>query len=245
MRALIVTFVITSLVAVASMAEDWPQFRGPRGDGHSNSKDLPTTWGGVFEPAAWQTMLPGRGWSSPIVIGDRIFLTTAEETALAEKELNAQLKQIPFGENQFQSHATVTLLVIEIDAKTGKVLNQVELLTSENPAPIHVTNSYASPTPISDGERLYCHFEALGTACVDLKSSKPIWKQRFSIDEITGPGSSPVLCDDLLILACDGVDQQFVVALNKLTGEVVWRAATQDRRGGWQTASCVQHATAR
>jgi outer membrane protein assembly factor BamB len=90
---------------------------------------------------------------------------------------------------------------------------------------IHVLNSYASPTPVTDGERLYCHFGSIGTVAMDLKSGEVVWQKRFSLDEITGPGSSPVLCDGLLILTCDGADDQFLTALQCATGDVVWRTA--------------------
>jgi outer membrane protein assembly factor BamB len=93
----------------------------------------------------------------------------------------------------------------------------------KDPQPIHSLNSYASPTPILEGSRLYCHFGDYGTACLDTESGKILWQKRLAIDHRVGPGSSPALWNDLLIIPCDGADVQFVVALNKQTGAEVWR----------------------
>ena len=121
----------------------------------------------------------------------------------------------------------MTLYAVEFDVRTGELLRNLELFTCHDPPPIHATNTYASPTPVSDGERLYCHFGPLGTVAIDLATGQVLWKQRFVFDDITGPGSSPALWQDKLIVPCDGVDQQFVVALDKRTGEIV----VEDARG--------------
>lgn len=207
----------------ALRADDWPEFRGPRGEGHAQVTGLPTTWGGFSEPPAWQVSIGGTGWSSPIVVGDRIWLTSAEQTALSTADEAQKQAQSPYGGEGFQMPASVSLLVIELDATSGRILRRLELFSCQDPPPIHGVNSHASPTPVTDGERLYCHFGSLGTACVDLESGRVRWKQRFAVDDITGPGGSPLLCGDRLILACDGADEQYVVALDKRTGEVAWR----------------------
>ena len=106
---------------------------------------------------------------------------------------------------------------------SGEILRQIELLSVDDPPAIHAANSYASPTPVTDGERLYCHFGSLGTACLSLKTGEVLWKRRLAFDEITGPGSSPILAHGRLIIPCDGADQQFVVALDRMTGEIAWR----------------------
>ncbi len=204
-------------------AADWPQFRGPAGDGCASAEDLPTSWGGLFEPVAWQTDIPGRGWSSPLIVGSRVWLTSAEQTALDEQLLTDKLERNPYGIEPFQAHASVDLLAIELDLETGKTLRKILLRTVNDPAPIHATNSYASPTPVTDGQNLYCHFGSFGTLALSLENGEILWQRQFNLDDITGPGSSPVLAGDLLILACDGVDAQFVVGLNKQTGEEVWR----------------------
>ena len=223
MRCLTGLLVLVVFLATRATAADWNQFRGPNGDGHSDARNLPETWGQLFRPVTWQTAIPGQGWSSPVVIGQRIWLTSAEQTALSDSQLQKKMAESPFGQEHFQTHATVTMLAVELDATNGRIVRKLELFSSENPAPIHTMNSYASPTPVTDGKRLYCHFGSLGTVCVDVATGEIVWKERLVFDEITGPGNSPVLCKDRLILACDGADQQFVVALDARSGKEVWR----------------------
>lgn len=229
-----VVAVLLALVATAwpciavgeTKVGDWPQFRGPRGDGTSDGRNLPTHWGG-FESPRWQTAVPGRGWSSPIVTGDRVWLTSSEQVALPTDQLSQKLSEGLYRDfaEQFQAHSSVSLYAIEFDLASGELLRKLEVLTVEDPPPIHATNTYASPTPVTDGERIYCHFGSLGTVAVEVKSGKVVWNRRFAIDDITGPGSSPVLVDNKLIVPCDGVDQQFVVALDTQSGETLWKAA--------------------
>ncbi|NUQ65167.1 MAG: PQQ-binding-like beta-propeller repeat protein [Pirellulales bacterium] len=214
---------LIGLLADTACAGDWPQFRGTRGDGCAEATDLPTVWGGLLNPPAWQASIDGTGWSSPIVVGGRIWLTSAEATALNAAALARKQALSRYREDDFQADASVTLLAIELDAASGEVLRRLELFTCENPAPIHAANSYASPTPVSDGERLYCHFGSLGTVCIALDTGRTLWRQVFAVDDITGPGGSPVLCGERLVLACDGADEQFVVGVDKETGHVAWR----------------------
>src|SRR5262245_27490417 len=128
------------------VAADWPQFRGPRGDGTAEAQNLPTTWGG-FGSIAWQTEIPGRGWSSPIVVGDHVWLTAAEQTALTAEQREQKLASGVYRDfaEQFQAHASVTLYAAEFDVRTGKLLRNLELFTCNDPPPIHATNTYASP----------------------------------------------------------------------------------------------------
>ncbi len=204
-------------------AEDWPQFRGPTGDGVSQAEGTPVRWGGFLRPPAWQVDIPGKGWSSPLVVDGKIWLTSAEQTALDQEAMTEKLASHPYGDEEFQTHASITLLAIELDAREGRILRRIELATIDDPPPIHFTNSYASPTPVSDGERLYCHFGSLGTFALEMSTGEIRWQQRFDLDDITGPGTSPIWDDGRLILACDGVDDQFVVALDGATGKELWR----------------------
>ncbi len=220
----IVFFSVCGVAADRSFA-DWPQFRGPLGTGHSPSKNLPTRWGGFLNPFAWQTSIPGRGWSSPIVIENRVWLTAAESTAMPESETIARLTDGETGVADFKAHRSVAFFAIELDLGNGKILRKIELFSVDQPPPIHATNSYASPTPTSDGERLYCHFGSLGTVALKLSSGTILWKRSFAVDDITGSGSSPILVGDRLIVACDGANEQFVLALDKQTGTVLWKTA--------------------
>src|SRR5687768_10475278 len=148
-------FVLGTLAGLPLFSADWPQFRGPRGDGTVDSANLPVTWD-ALSGIEWQAEIPGRGWSSPIVVANRVWLTAAEQTAITaaerEKRLSAGFYQ-DFAD-QFQAHSAVALYAIELDLRTGERLRTLELFTAENPQPIHGTNTYASPTPATDGERL-------------------------------------------------------------------------------------------
>jgi len=221
---------IASLVGDGSArAEDWPQFRGPRGDGSSVAKELPVSWGGIFDKPKGEVTLPGRGWSSPVVCwspvvsGNRIWLTSAETTAMVEHRVEETLDENPHGSLDFQTVESVSLLAIELDGDTGEIVRQLKLATIANPAPIHAQNSYASPTPIIDKEKVYCHFGSLGTFCIDRSSYETLWSVTLAIDDITGSGATPVLIDDMLIIPCDGADEQYLVALDASSGKVRWK----------------------
>jgi hypothetical protein len=230
-------------------AADWPQFRGPRGDGHAQVPGpFPLEWNAA-KNIAWQTEILGRGWSSPIVVGNRIWLTAAESLALPTQEREKRLAELPYVPRDLTAHASVTLYAVEIDADSGRVLRTLELATIENPPPIHAANSYASPTPVTDGRLLFCHFGALGTFAIALETGEVVWKERLIVEEITGGGNSPVLFGDLVILTCDGADEQFVIALDKQTGKPVWKtprppiaAADGKLRRAFSTPLVITHA---
>lgn len=219
------TGIIVSILFCSQLhADDWMQFRGPSGDGHSpKDSNLPITWGGFFEKPVWKVNIPGRGWSSPIVVGNRVWVTSSEHVALSESDAEEKLAARPFGMTDFQTHASVTLFAIELDADTGEILRRIDLFQRDNPPPIHSTNSYASPTPVSDGTCVYCHFGSLGTCCIRIVDGVVIWKKRFEIEEITGNATSPVLEGSKLFLALDGTDHQYVIALDKQTGATSWQ----------------------
>jgi hypothetical protein len=247
MRTLIVRIAAFLLLCGRATGEDWPQFRGPHGDGRAEATNLPTTWGWLSHPPAWETSVPGTGWSSPIVTGDRIWLTSAEPTALNASAMEKKLAEHVYGSYDFQTDASVTLFAVELNASSGKILRRIDLLEEADPTPIHALNSYASPTLVTDGERVYCHFGSLGTVALAIDTGKIVWQRRLVVDDITGPACSPVLCDDRLILVRDGCDQQYVVALDKLTGETIWQqrrppidVADSEQRRGFSTPLIVQ-----
>lgn len=189
------------LLAFPIFAEDWPEFRGPTGQGHSNERGLPLTWNET-KNVKWKVAIPGRGWSSPAILGDRIWLTTATE---AGKSLRA----------------------ICVDRNTGAILQNVEVFRIKSLGNMSPKNSQASPTPILEGDRVYLHFGAYGTACIN-EAGEIVWKTRLEYDNGQhGPGGSPVLYENLLIVSCDGQDIQFVAALDKLTGKVRWKRSRQ------------------
>ncbi|MGL5095382.1 MAG: PQQ-binding-like beta-propeller repeat protein, partial [Planctomycetia bacterium] len=186
---------------VAAVAGEWPQFRGPGGEGHSNANDLPLTWS-ESENIAWKVPVAGKGWSSPAILGDRIWLTTALDDG---KSLRA----------------------VCLARETGAVLHDVEIFRLEDPGAIHEKNSHASPTPVLEGDRVYLHFGAHGTAALTT-DGKIVWKTKLDYDHRHGPGGSPALYENLLLIASDGVKTQFFVALDKNTGEDAWRKDRPD-----------------
>ena len=195
-RALIVAIVLTSHSARAG--ENWPQFRGPTGDGHSDSKKLPVRWS-ESKNIAWKTAIHGRGWSSPVIWGQQIWLTTAT----------------PDGKQMF---------ALCIDRDSGQILHDIKLFDVAEPREIHVTNTYASPTPVIEDGRVYLHFGSYGTACLDTLTAKVLWTRRdLPCHHWRGPASSPILFENLLIVNYDGYDYQYVVALDKHTGRTVWK----------------------
>ncbi|MEM6692493.1 MAG: PQQ-binding-like beta-propeller repeat protein [Planctomycetota bacterium] len=225
MRNQAVLFLLAvALMPVMSLADTWPQFRGPRGDGVAVDEHPPTQFGA--NDAAWRTEIPGRGWSSPVVADGLIYLTTAIEVMPSEDEreellAKAGVERKKYKQTQLAKQIELRWMAIEMDS--GNVVFDQELVAIDSPDAIHTVNSYASPTPVIDGERLYCHFGTYGTFCIDRKSGKRIWKRRFPLSHSVGPGSSPFIHDDMLVLIQDGTEQRYVVALDKISGETVWK----------------------
>jgi outer membrane protein assembly factor BamB len=186
---------------VFARAADWPQFRGPDGQGHSTSKNVPVTWSET-ENITWKVPVPGSGWSSPSISGDQIWLTSAVDEA----------------------HS---LRAMALDRANGKLLHDVEVFHLDQPGKVHANNSHASPTPVIEGDRVYVHFGAHGTACLST-DGRVIWKtSELKYNHGHGPGGSPVIWKDLLIINCDGTDVQYVVALDKHTGQIRWKRDRQ------------------
>ncbi len=191
--------VVAVIVGAASLpaADAWPQFRGPGGQGHAVASQLPATWS-EDENIRWKTAVPGLGWSSPVIFGNRIWLTTSVD------------------EEQ-------SLRLLCLDRDSGKQLYDVEVFRADDLGRIASKNSHASPTPVVDGRHVFVHYGAHGTACVTV-AGELVWNRHLPYDQRHGPGGSPVLWNDLLIVSCDGMDVQYTVALDKRTGEVRWKA---------------------
>jgi outer membrane protein assembly factor BamB len=207
-------------------AADWPEFRGPTGQGHAETTNLPAEWS-TTKNVVWKQEVAGLGWSSPIVVSGRIYLTTAAA--------------IPNSKD-------LSLRALCLEAASGKQVWDKEVFRESAQAPRpHTKNSHASPTPICRDSRLYVHFGHQGTACLDL-DGKILWKNAtLKYAPVHGNGGSPILVDDppvakaegttppltkgglggLLVFSCDGSDQQFIVALDVKTGKPRWKT---DRR---------------
>ncbi len=179
-------------------AEEWPQFRGPHGDGSASAKGLPVSLGEDAD-VRWKTAIHGKAWSSPVVSGAKIWLTTASEDG-----------------------AELSLVVV--DRESGKILRDEVLYKVQNPQFCHKFNSYASPTPVVSGGRVYVTFGSPYTACFDEQTGAKLWERTdFVCNHFRGSGSSPVVWRDFLLMNFDGSDFQFVVALDSKTGKTVWR----------------------
>jgi outer membrane protein assembly factor BamB len=188
------------LIALRLSAEDanWPEFRGPQGNGISTSTNLPLHWG-EQQNVKWKTPIHDRGWSSPVIRGQQVWLTTAT----------------------IDGH---DLFAVCIDRDTGKVIHDLKLFDVAKPQFCHSFNSYASPTPAIEAGRIYVTFGAPGTACLDTQTGKVLWARRdIECNHFRGAGSSPILYRNMLLLNFDGSDHQFVVALDKQTGRTVWQ----------------------
>lgn len=195
-----------SLFAASRIAAgDWPEFRGPTGQGHSSATQLPLHWSAT-ENVAWKTAIPGSGWSSPVLVGGKLYLTTA-----------APIEGSP----------DLSLRALCVSAADGRILWNVEVFREEaGTAPrIHSKNGHASPTPLVYDGRLYVHFGHMGTAALDL-AGKAVWRQtELKYIPIHGNGGSPALIDDLLVFSVDGDKDPYVVALDRGTGAVRWKTA--------------------
>lgn len=197
-REPLVAIITCVSLAITTQADDkWTQFRGPKGQGQAPDADLPIKWN--KDNIKWRTPIHDKGWSSPVIWGDQIWLTTASATG----------------------HK---LYVLCIDFKTGKILKDMLLFDVKEPQKAIEKNSYASPTPVIEEGRVYVHFGAAGTACLDTKTGKKIWtREDLECNHWRGPASSPIIEGNRLFLIFDGYDKQYVIALDKRTGETLWR----------------------
>jgi len=195
-------------------AEDWPQFRGPTGQGHSKEQGLPLEWSET-QNIAWKVPVSG-GWSSPVIAGGRVWVTAVDATR-----------------NKRGEDSVISLRLIGLDVTSGREVVNTEVFKIDNPGAINIKNSRASPTPIVDGDRVYVHFGEDGTAALTT-SGQLLWSTRLRYDAQHGNGGSPVLYRDLLIINCDGWgNDAYVVALDTQTGKSKWRTS---RRRPWSQA---------
>ena len=185
-------------VAAPPTAADWTEFRGGDGSGHAAAKGLPVRWS-ESDNIAWKTPLDGLAWSSPVVAAGRIYLTTA-----VEQETDHSLR------------------LLCLDAASGKVAWDKELFRTAGPLRIHPKNSHASPTPIIRDGRIYVHFGPHGTAATTL-DGEVVWQRKLEYAPQHGNGGSPAVAGDVLVICCDGSDVQYVVGLDRKTGEIRWK----------------------
>jgi outer membrane protein assembly factor BamB len=247
----------------------WPQFRGPGGEGLVAQTGLPLEWSET-KNIVWKVPLGG-GWSSPVIQGDQIWLTTCielplpaeakavetpkpavaakpvdakpakpidplatseERAKLAAKEAAAEKAKEPAKAPEKPAappEPPIELRAVCLDRTSGKILHDVLIFKIDAPAKIHKKNNHASPTPVIDGDRIFLHFGAHGTACITT-DGKIVWKtQELKYNHRHGPGGSPVVYKDLLLLSCDGTDVQYVVGLDKTSGALRWKTPRKGR----------------
>lgn len=211
------------LVAVALAATpdtNWPGFRGPRGDGTAAGNPV-VTWGEA-DNVRWKVPVHDKGWSSPVVWGDQVWVTTASDRG-------------------------TDFYAVCFDRATGKTVHDLKLFSAPPPTDIRQFNTYASPTPAIEAGRLYAHFGSFGTACVDTATGKTLWlRQDLPCDHWRGPASSVCLWRDRLFLLFDGHDVQYVACLDAATGKTLWRTdrdlpypSDGDLKKGFATASVL------
>ncbi len=184
---------------------NWPEFRGPNGQGISEAVDVPAELN-LKKNLVWKTKIPGKGWSSPVIVDGTIVLTTASEEPV---------------DGQYQ------LSVMALEAESGKLLWEKMVLEpkEEEASQLHYKNSLASPTALIADEVVYAHFGHMGTAALRLTDGDVIWKQKIAYKPLHGAGGSPILVDGLLVYNQDARDYPFVTALDAKTGELAWQTS--------------------
>jgi outer membrane protein assembly factor BamB len=202
--AISISFLVAAVAALfvqparAGGDENWPDWRGPTSQGHSDATGLPLHWS-EDRNIVWKTPIHDLGYSTPVVWGDQVWLTTATRK----------------GE---------TLYAVCVDLNSGRIIHDIPVFRPEKPQRIHRNNSYATPSAVIEEGFVYVHYGTHGTACIDTKTGRVLWRRDdLNCNHLQGPVSSAILYEDLLICPFEGTDVQFVVALDKKTGKQVWR----------------------
>ena len=199
----IILFLSSFFQTVLATTVDWPQFRGPTGQGISQALNPPLEWG-PEKNVVWKTKIPGRGWSSPVLVDGKIVITSGMDEAV---------------------DGLHELKVIQVDVETGMIVWDKTVLwaTEAEAADNHPKNSLASPTALIDGGVIYAHFSHMGTVALNFENGEILWKQKIEYTSRNGSGSSPVLVDGLLVFNTDGVEAPMVSALYADTGKIAWQ----------------------
>jgi outer membrane protein assembly factor BamB len=235
---------ILASVAVAGESPEWPGFRGPLSNPIAAKVNLPEKWSKTTN-IEWAAPIPGLGWSSPIVSGKTIFITTVTTDGTAKKpqvgtdysnqyiaELQKQglkgkelIDKLNARDFEMPNEVTVHYFLYSIDLKSGKVNWKKEFHSGRPPGGRHRKNSFCSETPVTDGERVYVSITNLGLFAYDFKGNQ-IWKtetENFPTILDFGTGASPTLVSNLVVIVNDNEKQQFIAAFDKKTGKQVWR----------------------
>jgi outer membrane protein assembly factor BamB len=223
-------FFLVVAPVVSADTNNWPQFRGAQSDGLGTGDTLPEKWSST-ENVVWKADLPGWGWSSPVIWGERIFVTAAVGEHQRQKLV---IGGYPGG--HVQPTDVHRWMIYCLDFDTGKILWARETHKGAPPQPRHPKNSYASETPITDGERVYAYFANIGLFCCDM-NGKPLWEKRWDHYPMRGgwgTGTSPVLYRDRIYILNDNEKESFLVALDRTTGKQLWRVERKEK-SNWST----------
>jgi len=218
--------------APARSSAEWPQFRGPGSAGVSDDVGLPDTWSAT-ENVAWKTKIPGRGWSSPVVWGDRVFVTSAIQE---EGEPEPVKKGLYIGGNRPDPGKKQRWIVCCLDWSTGKILWERTAGEKVPKHGHHLKNSFASETPVTDGQRVYAYFGCLGLFCYNF-AGKQLWSRAwgdFATRSNWGTAASPVIHGDRIYVVNDNQEASFLAAVDKKSGEQVWKVS-RDEKSNWAT----------
>jgi outer membrane protein assembly factor BamB len=248
--------------AVVGSPEDWPQFRGPGGTGYSESATPPSTWSAT-ENVDWVVEIPGRGWSSPIVWGKRIFLTSAisvggtfkePSTGIFGNDFAAELSSQGLSDEEVMDRVvsrdielsreteSIRYMVYALDAESGKTLWERESHAGKPFGGRHRKNTYASETPATDGERLYAYFGNVGVYAYSLEGDL-VWEHHFPTRSVYldfGTAASPAVDGEHVYVQFDNQDESFLAALDKRTGKEKWKVVRGQGnesmiRSGWSS----------
>lgn len=200
---LVVIFLFLYCCQIAPAQDNWTHFRGSKLNAIADVDHIPLTWDEETN-IKWKTGIHGRGWSSPVVYGDQVWVTTATANGME-------------------------FYAVCLDFNSGEILHDIMVFSLDSAIRKHDVNSYASPTPAIENGYVYVHFGSVGTACVNTEDGSVVWTRTdIECDHVQGPGSSAFLYEDLLILHYEGVDIRFLVGLNKHSGKTVWETHRQE-----------------
>jgi outer membrane protein assembly factor BamB len=234
--------VLLNTLATSSHGQHWPQFRGAQGNGVAETGSLPAEWN-ADRHVAWKTAVPGVGWSQPVVWGERIFLTTAITANPKKPNPKDMSPGGAFGGLSFllgpsgrPPNRDYQWKVLCLDAGSGEVVWDQTAREGRPTIPVHFNNTYATETPATDGERLIAYFGMTGLYCYDL-AGKLLWSKELGVFPTQfdwGTASSPIIFGEAVFVQCDNDKASFLVALDKRTGDELWRAK-RDERSNWST----------
>jgi outer membrane protein assembly factor BamB len=228
-RALIIAGVLLLGLTGVSAVEQWPQFRGAQAGVADDDPALPERWSET-ENVVWKTDIPGLGWSSPIVWGDHVFVTTAISSGVEPPPAKGLFD--PVGDHsRNRSREVHRWMVLDLDFASGSIRWQRELHSAPPPTAKQMKNSYASETPVADGERVYVYFGSIGLVAALDFNGQPIWTRNLGAIEgrqAWGTAASPVLYKDRLYVVNDNREKSFIAAFDARTGTEVWRTEREE-----------------